>query len=87
MRGDGVPNILQRTAVGATPAVVGPTTTQIDVKSLKLIRDEVASLLKGASPTEAHRLRKIVDDLNAGIPVLVTPPLANFIILITKQRM
>jgi len=71
--------------VDTTPGAVNPTTTQANVKSLKLIRDDLASLLQGASPVEAYRLRKIIDELNAGIPASVTPFSANFIALIMKQ--
>jgi len=64
--------------VGATPGVANPTTTQMTVKSLKSIRDDLTSLLREASPVEAHRLRKIIDDLNAGIPAVLVIALSKF---------
>ena len=93
MQGEDVPHTLRRVPLSGVGAVVSAkhevasptsTTTQVDVKSLKSIRDDLTSLLQEASPVEAQRLRKIIGDLNAGIPVSVTLSLANFIILRTK---
>lgn len=91
MQGDGVPYTLQYiplsgigAAVGATPGVVGSTPTQANVKSLKSIQDDLNSLLQETSPAQTHRLRKIIDDLNVGVPVSVTQLSAKFIMLMTK---
>lgn len=43
----------------------------MNVKSLMSIRDDLTSLLQKAPPVEAHRLRKIIDNLNVGIPLVI----------------
>ena len=57
---------------GTTPGAAGSSPTQVNVERLKSVRDDLNSLLQEASPAESHRLRKIIGDLNAGIPVSVT---------------
>jgi hypothetical protein len=78
IQGDGVPHTPQYVPlsgigaiVGVTPGALGTTPTQVNVESLKSIRDDLDSLLREASPAETHRLRKIIDDMNARIPMSV----------------
>ena len=80
---DGKPSALARippshigAAVGAAPGIIGSTPTQFKTESLKSIRDNLNSLLQGASPAEAHRFQKIINDLNAEIIVSVARSLA-----------